>query len=314
MYNAGVDNFKLAKLFTEYNVIPSSLSINNNYLDKLPTFTWETYSGSKKLQYNCFDLVFMDDYYNVLFKKENLFSTGSKASYTLGELEWYNIFNNCNEKFFVYIIYRENTSFVSGNYYSEIFEFNKPNDFESKCLVKPYEWGFESQYFFESNKAGHTTTTLSKKGLTITTNRLRCGFIENSYVVLSPRRKNAGNSYLELYFNKPIYAFMYGISLWSYNEELISGLCSAVVEVLNSERNWILNRNLLNDSSNPLTTKSTNYQSTYSDGIYGLRFVATAPALGDRNKGRICLNDIILSDNRNNTTFFFTNYITTITI
>ena len=41
------------------------------------------------------------------------------------------------------------------------------------------------------------------------------------------------------------------------------------------------------------------YASLYPQGIYGLRFVITAPATGNRNKGRLCIDEICLDTNPN---------------
>ena len=70
----------------------------------------------------------------------------------------------------------------------------------------------------------------------------------------------------------------------NYRTEWGQDLC--VIETKDSYGNWHIDRNLLKDTANPLTDFTRRYISTYPDGIYGLRFVSTAPAVGDRNKGR----------------------------
>lgn len=49
------------------------------------------------------------------------------------------------------------------------------------------------QYFFYNKEASVTTAN----GRTLQTNRKRCSYIENQYLVLSPNRENAGEAYLE---------------------------------------------------------------------------------------------------------------------
>ena len=47
---------------------------------------------------------------------------------------------------------------------------------------------------------------------------------------------------------------------------------------------------------------------TKQSGIYGLRFIVFGPATGYRNKGRICLDDIVLSPDYNNRNFLSSFY------
>ena len=44
------------------------------------------------------------------------------------------------------------------------------------------------------------------------------------------------------------------------------------------------------------------------NGIDGIKFYMTSPATGDRNKGRICIDDIVLSLDPNDTDFISGNY------
>ena len=53
--------------------------------------------------------------------------------------------------------------------------------------IKQADYGFEQQYFFYSKTASHEID-----GLSFTTKRLRCGYIEQEYINLSAQRQNAG--------------------------------------------------------------------------------------------------------------------------
>lgn len=66
---------------------------------------------------------------------------------------------------------------------------------------------------------------------------------------------------------------------------------------------------LLNDIT--LSTRAQQidrYEIATPTGIYGLRFVVTSPATGTTNKGRICLDDIVLNNNINDIFFISTFY------
>ena len=142
--------------------------------------------------------------------------------------------------------------------------------------------------------------------LNIFTERLRCGYIEDSYIVLSPRRDGAGSAYFEMNFDKKIYAFMYSVCLWS-NSENLDGI--AIIEVKDLNGNW--NQIVDMKAINQLIKKSdglNRYAVQCPSGIYGIRFKTTATATGDRNKGRLCIDDVVFSLNPYDTTFIATNY------
>ena len=311
LYDNGYNKNDLGRLLSQYRISVSNLTISNNYLDECPTFSWLTDIGSQNLYYDDFDLVFLSPNGQEILRKNNIKTIGINGSYTLSKSEWGDIILVYGRTYYAYIVARQTLSFTSGNYYSELFEFTEPDDFNKKAQFKPNEWGFEPQYFFESNKEGHTTTTITDHNLTVTTNRLRCGYIENSYVILSPKRKNAGLAYLELYFDKPVYSYMFGITLWSNNEGLNSSDCTAVVEIMNSNNEWFVDWDLFRDLPNGFSVKTQQidrYASSYKEGTYAIRFVMTSPAIGDRNKGRLCLDDIVLNTDPNDLGFISTYY------
>lgn len=291
--------------------LTANLNIGNNYLDECPTFSWFISTENSNFNYSGFDLVFLNTSGQEILRKNNITTTSGTGQYTLTESEWADIISVYGRTYYAYIVARQPFSYTTGNYCSGLTGFTEPDDFNNKVQIKPNEWGFEPQYFFESNKAGHTTTTITDHGLTITTERLRCGYIENSYVILSPKRENAGLAYLELTFDQPVYSYMFGITLWSNNEGLNSSTCTAVVEVMDENGNWAVDFDLFNDLPNGFSVRTQQvdrYEVAHPEGIYGIRFVMTAPATGDRNKGRLCIDDIVLNTDPNDLWFISTFY------
>ena len=145
--------------------------------------------------------------------------------------------------------------------------------------------------------------------MNISTRRLRCGYIENSYIILSPRRENAGEAYFEMNFDKKVYAFLYSVCLWS-NSENLDGI--AIIEVKDANGNWSQLVDI--KTSNQLKNKSdglNRYVMQCPNGIYGIRFKCTATATGTRNKGRLCIDDLVFCTNPNNTQFITTGYVKT---
>ena len=149
-------------------------------------------------------------------------------------------------------------------------------------------------------------SSIQRGGLTITHDRLRCGYIENSYIVLSPKRENAGLAYLTLSFNKLVYSYAYGVAVWSalVSEGLSPSTCTAKVESLDANGVWREDLDLLNDVVLSSRTQQIDKYCVFcGEGIYGLRFIVTAPAIGNNNKGRICIDRILLNTNPDNPYF-----------
>lgn len=67
--------------------------------------------------------------------------------------------------------------------------------------LNPSDYGFESQYYFYKKEKN-----IDADGVHISSSRLRCGYIEEKYINLSPDRINAGEAYLELHFDSYVYS------------------------------------------------------------------------------------------------------------
>ena len=306
LYDDGYDKHELGKLLGQFSITPLYLEIKNDYLDRCPTFSWPTDSGSTNLPYDSFDLVFTTPSGVEFMRRAVTTSNPKTATYTLTRDEWSTVISARGTKYGVYLIARQTHSPSTGDYYSELFWFDEPDDFADKVQIKPNEWGFKPQYFFETNKENQTSTPITDHGLTITHDRLRCGYIENSYVILSPRRQGAGRAYFTMDFSQAVYSYMFGITLWSDSEYLSTNDSTAVVEWKDQNGVWHEDMDLLSDPPNGLSTRDQQvdrYQFAHTEGIYGLRFVATSSAIGDRNKGRLCLDDIVLNTNANDLWF-----------
>lgn len=106
--------------------------------------------------------------------------------------------------------------------------------------IKQVDYGFEQQYFFYSKTASHEID-----GLSFTTKRLRCGYIEQEYINLSAQRQNAGKAYLEFTFAKPVFQVSTQLAFWSANEQFKEG-DTAYVQYLDENNNWITLLDMLN--------------------------------------------------------------------
>ena len=296
-------------------VIPSDINVEGTYcLDSNPTFKWNSLINEKWFKniglYH--ELYILDANRHEVYKKTKIYDN----EYTLNKTEFAKALNLSSNYYYIYIgLASDVDPYWDDYYYCE--SFNKPNRYANKSSFLPSDWGIIGRYYFSNEltddhlatEPERKTTTVTINGLTITTDRLRCGYIENSYIILSPRRENAGRAYFEMNFNKAVYSFMYRACLWSGSEN-IDGL--AEIQVKDAYGNWSTLKDIPLNSIKTKVNGLTQFVEQTPQGIYGLRFEITSSAIGTRNKGRFCIDDIVFSTKSGtaNNTYVNCNYST----
>lgn len=108
---------------------------------------------------------------------------------------------------------------------------------QTNYSVSPSDWKFDQRYYFENE--GIKTNVLNVGDLDIDTKKLRCGYIEDKYINLSPNRYGAGYAYLDLSFNKKVYGLNTNLSFWSSSEGLYTSSGDyAYIKYLDSYGDW----------------------------------------------------------------------------
>lgn len=158
--------------------------------------------------------------------------------------------------------------------------------------VAPSGWGFDQRYYFLNE--GIKKTTYKRDDFVLETERLRCGYIEEQYVNLSPNRYDAGDAYLELHSNLPIYVFVANISFWSTSEQLYSASGDyAYLQYLDKTGEWKTCFDLLAENLSTDRTKQNRFERSFLEGTYGIKFVAHKEKPNtNRNKGRISIGEM----------------------
>lgn len=290
--------------------IPKEVILTSgNYLDLLPTYKWVSLIHEKWHRNLSLHFTFsiLDNNRHEVFKDSNVYD----HEYTLTENQWDMALSVPGKIYYVYIGFESPVDPYWDDYYC-LTQFAEPKDYANKVQIKPADWVFEERYWFANegdNGNEYKEKSLKVKGLNITSQRLRCGYIEEQYINLSPRREGAGEAYLRLTWDKPVYSYMFGASYWSGSENL-DGI--AVARVMFKDGSWQdLEDPDFNLRAIGLSTTRSNikrFVGKHSQGIYGLEFYATSSATGDRNKGRICLDDIVLNTDPYDLDFISTNY------
>lgn len=306
-----IDEFGYNKtLCSCWACIPKEIILTSgNYLDTTPTYKWVSLLNEKWHRNLSLHFTFsiLDHNHHEIYKDSYVYSN----KYTLTEEQWDIALSAPGNTYFIYIGFESPVDPYWDDYYC-ITEFYKPEDYLTKIQIKPEDWGFEERYWFADegdDGKEYRETNITVKGLNITSQRLRCGYIENSYINLSPRRAGAGEAYLRLTWDKPIYSYMFGASYWSSSEN-IDG--DAVVRTMNKNGVW-QSISTADFDLKSLGLSTSRYEikrfiGEHSEGICGLEFYTTAEAIGDRNKGRICIDDIVLNNDPYDLGFISTDY------
>lgn len=300
---------KLEPICACSSMMPAQIEISDYYLDVPASFSWQSIIKEKWAEKDGL-------YYTISFLKNNrheVFSVDHIRSnrYELSVAEWKRVINDAADPTcYFYITIDSETGSYWDDYYCEKL-FSEPKEYYYKTSFLPNDWGFFGRYYFP-NELGSSDvksdpsrmyTVVTKKDLTISTERLRCGYIENSFIVLSPRRKDAGRAYFQMSFDKPVYSFMYRACMWSASEYL-DGI--AIIQVKDVTGKWSTLKDIPLSALKTRAQGLTQFSEFTQDGIYGLRFETTATATGDRNKGRLCFGDFAFGTtlgNANQTSF-----------
>lgn len=173
-----------------------------------------------------------------------------------------------------------------------------------KTLVKPENYGYECQYFYdERNK-----TINPELGYTVGTTYLRTGFVNrydstntnlvDQQISMSAKRTNAGEAYIQYELPVPVKWLYLEVSWWSSSEGIAYYNGQAKVEYKDHDGNWVTQLDLLNDISENISNLidyKTKIKCDFEYPVTEFRiYVKTDSPTGDRNKGRLVLGNILL--------------------
>ena len=156
--------------------------------------------------------------------------------------------------------------------------------------ISDQTFGFQNEYVDDLNRKPVSLDS----GFNFTTQRIRCGYINNQYLTLSAKCKNAGLAYLQMDFTKDIQSFDFEMAIWS-DEEYLNQKSSIVLET--KDRNGIYNVehtfNIAEMSKNKDSLDP--YSFVFNKETYGVRIsVRTNQVNYEKNKGRVVLSNFVL--------------------
>ena len=144
----------------------------------------------------------------------------------------------------------------------------------------------QGQYFFYPIDS----PVVAQNNVVFQTQRLRCSYIENQYLVLSPKRFGAGTAYLDMAMPTHVSKLIFNASMWG-NDEQISGQSFMLQFKKNGQWQDHVAINL-----STLSTNKNNPNSIvilFPKNTTQFRFYSsTTMPYGDRNRGRIVLDNM----------------------
>lgn len=175
-----------------------------------------------------------------------------------------------------------------------LYKINYPHEscFDASDFAEEFvNQNGNGQYFFNEIQQDVTF----ESGETISTSRLRTSYIENKYLVMSPDRKNAGTAFLQMRFLHQINKLQFTASMWSSLEGIFSESFKIQYEdTYDSSFHTFKTIDLRRMSCDK--EKPNTYIFTFPGNVYCIRFFAETTSVGgNRNKGRICLDNFIAS-------------------
>lgn len=162
-----------------------------------------------------------------------------------------------------------------------------------------YNYDFAEEFVNDNGNGQYFRYIISEpvslsNGITLQTTRLRTSYIENKYLVLSPNRQDTGISYLELTFPNPVSSLYFKASMWSSLE----GVINEDFKVQYYDNGWLNHINIDPYNLSTLKDYPDSFRLLFPKDTNRIRFYAThSRPSGDRNKGRICVDNFVVKYN-----------------
>ena len=272
-----------------YVIAPKKL-----YRNVSPMFEWDCSGGTKYFPNNKFYFHIKSELQDHIAKYDTYITVPrgtQKVTYTVPDYQWKQIITTGADYFTIYIeSFCDQYGIRTGSYESQTFTFRVPTEKKMNIDIvsmDSLDWGFAQAYNWTE-----ISTSVQKDGYYFNTRRFRTGCIERDQIVLSAKKKNAGNAYFEITTDYMIDDAEFDVALWSNSEGIKPNNSTITVELLDANGNWNVDYDLWNDVTLPTDKDSTIRLRTISSGFYGIRWRVTAPATGSHNNGRLVLKDI----------------------
>ena len=256
-----------------------SLRTTNFNLDTLPRLSW---SAPLLDETDTLAFRFLNFRGQAVVEWTGLPINGSRV---LTKPEWDALLSLRGRQFYAYL----KTEFTTRpEDYSDLYTYSEPQSFGVLSNINPADFQYPDAYNAEPLR-----TELTVGGHVVNVERLRCGYIQKQYINLSAKREGAGSAYLQLTFGERASYVGFGVTRWRSSELLSGQGDKATVETLGPDGKWRESLDLLRDIRLPDSRKDI--LRFDARDVFGIRFSTTSNPVGDRNKGRLCIDNISFS-------------------
>lgn len=208
------------------------------------------------------------------------------TTYLLDEDSWKMIVQKYGTIYSVQMVFK-NSDLNTNVFESEMYTFIKP--YSPKLTVQANQYGFAQQYYFKEMTTNHTVDEINFQ-----TKRLRAGFFEGQWLVMSPRRAGAGVAYIHYIFDNPVSSIDFSIFSWSEDEKLSHLDSTHIFEYKNQDGTWQTEKNFdIPTLQSYLRDNPWQHYIKFPAGVTEFRFYTTSTAIGaTKNAGRTCIGDL----------------------
>ena len=287
-------NEALGEMLSYYNISAKLTSSGSFIKTQVHTFTWNAGGGSTNYNNNSFVLNIMKANGDLILSK----NVGNVTSYTPTTSEWATIVNSGTKAIRWNVTARQNDFWGNSGPFLSNTGYLSPSITGVRSFnAEKFDTVFENeqqqgQYFFYEKQ----TNVPISSDYSLSTNRLRCSYIENEFLVLSSNRSGAGTAFFALNFQEDINEFEFDISLWSSTENISDSNSTIKLQYKNSSGDWITKHDFSISSLSKNRQVMDHYVFNFSDvNNYGIRFIVeTSNPSGINNKGRVCLDNFTI--------------------
>ena len=162
-----------------------------------------------------------------------------------------------------------------------------------------YDYDFANEFINDAGGGQYFYYSISEpvylsNGKTLQTTRLRTSYIENEYLVMSPNREGAGTAYLDITFPNSVSKLSFTTSMWGSLE----GAINEDFKIQYYDSGWKDHIIIEPYELSTLKEYPDSFITLFPKDTNRIRFYASCQnPSGDRNKGRICLNNFVVEYN-----------------
>ncbi len=266
--------------------ITSTSAIQSNDLGQ--RLTWDISSISLKEEiypHQDYELAILDGDNNLV---KTLSDVDLSGTYIMRQEEWEKITSASNSVYKVLLGYINNDGTIA-DIYSEPAEFNVPtsSSLEQSTL--------EVEDYYIRNSSRITTSCFEVSNAHLDAYYVGVSQTDSNFINLSGMTQSDGVGYIEYHSDTTLYRADFDISLFSSSESITSSNTTAVVQYLDSSKEWVTSLDLLNDIS--LNTSYSNLESKaayFPEGTTTFRIYLSSTLTNQTDQGRFSIGDVVI--------------------